>query len=193
MIVSRRHKFVFVRNPKTASKAIGLWLKERFEVEDLSVNCGRYSFDQHGWKIPEEFKGYRAFVVVRHPFSRTFSAWRQEVRNCKYEMKPTPSFEEFIRNSEFMVRTNNENEFTNAFCQSHFVDLVKSRSDNLKVLKYESINCGVPDLSNELIKVVGESDLRWFENYSQDLESLVLRKLSLDYKTFGYYRSLSML
>ena len=68
MLVCDEHKFIFLRNPKTASRSVTRALSENFNVRQVGV--------YHDWKIPKELVGYFVFVVVRNPYTRAVSGWK---------------------------------------------------------------------------------------------------------------------
>ena len=67
MIISHKHKFVYVAIPRTGSKSMILWLKNRFKAS-------AYGF-HHTWKVPPRCRDYLIFTIVRNPYERSMSSW----------------------------------------------------------------------------------------------------------------------
>lgn len=72
MIISHQHQVIFLANPKCASMTIAKVLKENFGA----VMYGGH----HGNEIPEQYRGYFTFSVIRNPYSRHVSLYRQIYR-----------------------------------------------------------------------------------------------------------------
>ena len=75
MIVSDRHRYVFVTCPKNCSHTL---------IDYLENHCaGELQRGLHPRKIPNRARGYFTFGVVRDPYARAVSAWW----NCVAERK----------------------------------------------------------------------------------------------------------
>lgn len=65
MIISDKHKFVYIGIPRTASKSMNHWLCSYFD--------GRSHAGHHDYLVPEDAKDYLIFTVVRNPYDRAVS------------------------------------------------------------------------------------------------------------------------
>ncbi len=65
MIISDRHRYVYIGIPRTGSKSMNHWLCEYFDGR----NCGGH----HDCDVPPEFAGYLVFTIVRNPYDRAAS------------------------------------------------------------------------------------------------------------------------
>lgn len=75
MLASKKYNFVFIRNPKCCSRSISKILCD-YEVEEI----GHY----HDWIVPEEYKNYFVFSVVRNPYTRLKSAFFDRIKSWNY-------------------------------------------------------------------------------------------------------------
>lgn len=75
MLVSKKYNFVFIRNPKCGSRSISKILCD-YEVEEI----GHY----HDWMVPEKYKNYFVFSVVRNPYTRLKSAFCDRIKSWNY-------------------------------------------------------------------------------------------------------------
>jgi len=65
MIVSDKHKYVYIGIPRTGSKSMNHWLCSYFD--------GRNHGGHHDYEVPEEVSDYLVFTVVRNPYDRAVS------------------------------------------------------------------------------------------------------------------------
>lgn len=77
MIISEKHKYVFVSTPKTGTHSLFDYLKTDWDGVQAE---GLY----HRKDIPAEAAGYHVFTTVRHPFARTVSIWNSVTRVDPY-------------------------------------------------------------------------------------------------------------
>ena len=78
MIVSHKHKFVFISTPKTGSHTFFKLLPEQFDGE-------RQTGGFHRRDIPKGTEGYTIFSTVRNPYERLVALW-----NSLLHTKPDP-------------------------------------------------------------------------------------------------------
>ena len=183
MLVCKDHQFIFVRNPKTASRSISEMLKKRFVVEDL---------EYHDWRITPEYSEFYTFMCVRNPFHRTVSAWNYVRHDRLKRGDPDTSFEDFVRFGELGIRTG-PNLNDNFFAQSEFLDKVLSRVKEVHLIKHERL---VEDLVSlpfldgyaDLPKI-GVGNVDWRCVYDLNTEALVEFALRRDFDRFGYCHS----
>jgi len=65
MIISEKHKYVYIGIPRTGSKSMNHWLREHFD--------GSLYGAHHGCLVPAEVADYLIFTVVRNPYERRAS------------------------------------------------------------------------------------------------------------------------
>ena len=101
VIVSSTLKYVYIEIPRTGSKSIRHWLTEHYD--------GQYCGDHHQYDVPEEFRDYLAFTVVRNPYDRRASSYSavtwddQGVQD--HELGPCRDFKERQRRCRDILRT----------------------------------------------------------------------------------------
>jgi hypothetical protein len=66
MIISKKHKYVFVAIPKTGTRTIYSILKGQYDG---------HLFKEHYEYVPEKFKDFFKFTIVRNPYERAVSLW----------------------------------------------------------------------------------------------------------------------
>ncbi|MEM7125539.1 MAG: hypothetical protein AAF702_04380 [Chloroflexota bacterium] len=65
MIISHKHRYVYIGIPRTASKSTSRWLVEHYDGEWVGFH--------HEWRVPEKAFDYLIFTVVRNPYERMAS------------------------------------------------------------------------------------------------------------------------
>ncbi len=84
MLVSHKHKFIFIANPKTATTAISKFLRthdesivaNRFENETKKIKFNEHAFPTViKQKLDDEYNNYTKFVFIRHPYEKVVSAY----------------------------------------------------------------------------------------------------------------------
>lgn len=183
MLVCKEHQFIFVRNPKTASRSISEMLKERFVVEDL---------EYHDWMIPPEYSGFYTFMCVRNPFHRTVSAWNYVRHDRLKRGGPDTSFEDFVIFGGLRIKTG-PNLNDNFFSQSDFLDKVLSRVKEVHLIKHERLAedlASLPFIGGRVnLPKIGAGNVDWRSVYDLNTEALVESALRRDFDRFGYCHS----
>ena len=189
MIISHDEKFVFVRNPKTATRSITDLLKNNVRVFECS--------DHHYWIIPEHCKNYFIFVFVRNPFTRCVSAYKHIMTDMKKKGHNIFDFEEFISRKHIGVGTNTM-PVKNVFLQTTFINMVKKDSNiqNIKICKYENLSAEIKSmkfLKNINIPKIGESEDRdsWMNLYTPKVAQKLTEVASVDFENFGYSKNIN--
>ena len=90
MIISYKHKFIFIKTRKTAGSTIELILRKQLGPDDIAtklgdekcpcVNCNETLFSHTGHRYiaenwPNEWKNYYKFAVDRNPWDKIVSAF----------------------------------------------------------------------------------------------------------------------
>jgi len=83
MLISVKHRAVFVHNPKCAGSSISqaLTADPSLEFRRLPTFDDRYIADQHRKNVPEQFRDYYKFCVCRNPYARFISLWMFRMQN----------------------------------------------------------------------------------------------------------------
>jgi hypothetical protein len=68
MILSRKHKYVFISTPKTGSHSFFKLLKEEFDGERLGPEF-------HRTEMPQKTANYVVFSTCRNPYDRLVALW----------------------------------------------------------------------------------------------------------------------
>jgi len=91
MFICPNHNIVFVAVPKTATRSI-------YEILKTNFNGELYDHQDHMRVIPNEFKNYFSFTVVRNPYDRICSTYWHL---CKKENKRSKMYDSFGYLREF--------------------------------------------------------------------------------------------
>jgi hypothetical protein len=94
MIVCEKMRWVFVRNPRTASRSVSALLLSKFECKEL--------LPIHRVSVPEEYGDFVRQIVLRNPIERAASIWlsAQNTLSSTKRMKDIPArcrYEELTR------------------------------------------------------------------------------------------------
>jgi hypothetical protein len=92
MIVSDRHKYVYIAIPRTGSVAMSCWLTEHYG--------GRQVGGHHSRRVADAYADHLVFTVVRDPYCRMLSAWWF----CCQRPSPHPDFPPGLDFGSFMER-----------------------------------------------------------------------------------------
>lgn len=102
MIVDEAARRVILTPPHTASRHLHKALCALPNVYWLispGIECE--TWDHHGTKVDAEHRGYRVFVVVRHPFDRLVGCYRHFNWSAERARQKTVTFDRFV---EFVER-----------------------------------------------------------------------------------------
>jgi hypothetical protein len=79
MMVSHEFQFAYLRPPKTATTAISKAMRQFYKAFVVAP----HEDQGHQTRWMPEFSGYYTFIVVRNPFPRMASLWRQARKQPK--------------------------------------------------------------------------------------------------------------
>lgn len=124
MIVSERHRYVYIGIPKAGSQSVATWLIDHFD--------GRVEGYHHAWQVPSAYRDFFVFTVVRDPYERCFSAWWFRCMDPARRQSPTSgwSFDRFLRSVLASQRTGRPPDPAStsaSLTQMQFVDLSNAR------------------------------------------------------------------
>jgi hypothetical protein len=179
MLVCEKEKWIFVRNPKTASRSLNDFLKNKYE-------CTEYAL-YHSVDIPEIYKDYKIYYVVRNPFTRAVSAWKHVILDRKIAKNNTPfTFKDFLNRKKFTPKDGD----CDFFLQSTAYNRIKNY--NVILLRYEN-------LKKDVYNFFGKGDLpfigktqgdKWIDTYDEETYNLAIDSLNEDFKEFNYSKKI---
>lgn len=205
MIISHKHKFIFVAIPKTATHAIrialrphleeeyleqvGLFIKKKFPYETLaSIDHGHIKCTEIEPVLgPEAWKDYYKFAVVRNPYDRFVSY-------CAFMNKNNPDFEKNPQTYMYHALLNKKTHKHILFTpQSEFICDQKGKLMVDEVGKYEHLQ----SFANRILDYFGfeEKELEiintsvhkpFAEYYNEELKQMVYEFYKNDFNNYGY-------
>ncbi|MEI8270431.1 MAG: hypothetical protein WCG45_03605 [bacterium] len=176
MIICEKDKWVFVRNTKTASRSLTNFLLNKFDCFEF----GTY----HGLTIPDTYKDFTVFIVLRNPLSRAVSAWKHIVIEYERKMKPYVSFKDYLTFKTFRPLGD-----CNFFLQYEVFQQIEKF--NTRIIYYESLEYDVKDIFGDgTLKVIGKNFGYWRNEYTNELLELAIEAFDLDFKHFNYSKVL---
>jgi len=103
MIISDKHRYVYIGIPRNGSKSMNHWLSEYFD--------GRNHGGHHDYDVPEEAAGYLVFTIVRNPYDRRTSGhfavtWddqaptQEELGDCSSKPERLQKFRAILKSRE---------------------------------------------------------------------------------------------
>lgn len=192
MHVSREHRFVYIGIPRTGSKSMFGWLSENYGSENLGGH--------HDFIVPDEFKDYLIFTVVRNPYDRWASGsfavlWNGEQPDASKRVPspapvpPAKPLDERIRESTVEGTTPG-----NAMNQSQFI---KKGGVRLALCFERLPEClgdlpfvdrgNIPPFPHALERGIRPAGT-FFDHFGSDDEECVWAYASADFEMLGYER-----
>jgi hypothetical protein len=216
LLISNRHKFIFVHVPKTAGQSMTRALEPfsdnrprkglRRLLSHLPVpeSPDAIAFPMHvsaRWarlKLPGKvFKSYRKFAVVRNPYDRAVSLYHylsQKTDHHSYEKVSRLSFKGFLLYLAERRMTKNPTQLA-FIADAHGNPIV----DN--ILRFETLNEDFKALCDDLgmdgqveLPKKNASDHRPYWEYYKDqtTQDLVKDLFAADFEAFGYSKELEL-
>ena len=210
LLISNRHKFIFVHVPKTAGSSVTRALEPysdnhpreglRRLLSHLPVpeSPEAIAFPMHvsaRWarlKLPPEvYQGYRKFCVVRNPYDRAVSLYHylsQRTDHHLYERVSRLSFKGYL---DYLARRRRTKNPTQLF----YVADAKGQPIVDDILRFETLNGDFANLCGDLgmpekveLPMNNTSDHKpYWEYYSDDYSRELVKDLfTADFQTFGY-------
>jgi hypothetical protein len=210
MIISHRHKFIFIAIPKTATHAIrialrphlteedmeqvGLFIKKKFPYETLaSIDHGHIKCTEIEPVLGKEaWKEYYKFAVVRNPYDRFVSY-------CAFMNKGNPDFEKNPQTYMYHALLNKKTHKHILFLpQSEFICDKNGTVMIDMVGKYEQLQTFADDVLDHFgfakkeLEVINTSKHKpYAEYYNDELKEMVYDYYKNDFNNFEYNRTLS--
>lgn len=204
MIVSFRHKFIFVAIPKTGTHAlrqalrehlgaedieqVGLFVDKRFPMPELAqLEHGHISLQQLRPHLPpEQFDSFFKFAFVRNPFDRfiSFCAFMTRVEK-QFEADPHKVMRFFVNNPPWhRILFHPQHTFVTGADGKLLTDYI-GRVEEMQQ-SYDEIarRIGVPSAQLEKVNASERRDYRSY--YTAALVDGVARLYARDLQLFGY-------
>jgi len=200
MIISEKHKYIFLRYPKTGSSSliVGLGLTEKDLYHGLSqgeflnfihsktnINYCPHHIPMHelGKLFPETYKNlgnYFKFCFSRNPYSRLVSAWSYGFNSTSRFNVGSVSFREFVKKhlSVWPPISMNVIDFAKG------CDLIFKYESLQKSFDEISFSLGLPFQS--LPHVNKTNHKHYTEYYDDETREIVAEKYARDIEYFGY-------
>ena len=204
MIISARHKYVFVAVPKTGTHAVrhalrphmvagdmeqvGLFVKRQFPVAQLArIGHGHVSLQElQAYMDPQKFKEYFKFAFVRNPFDRFVSycsfitreggGFARDPQKVMRRFLAEPPHEHVLFRPQHSFMTDSEGEL--------LVDYVGRVESMQESFDFIARKIGIPAI--QLEKVNSSERAEYREYYDQELIDGVAKLYARDLELFGY-------
>jgi hypothetical protein len=175
MLVCDEHKFVFLRNPKTASRSLTRALSEIFNVRQVGL--------YHNWEIPEDLAGYFVFIVVRNPYVRAVSGWQH------WASKKNISFDEWTQE---IIQPIKGNVFPKGRHWRRQTEILDEIGQDVFLIRYDNLEEELNSLSfidNIVLPFIGVQDYGdWRTHYTPEIEARIYQTCKEDFERLGYER-----
>jgi hypothetical protein len=174
MLICNDLKFVFIRNPKTASTSISKLISVNFDV----VEHGEY----HNNEIPKGLEGFYVFAFVRNPYTRMVSIWNHN------KAVSEPFKEEFKTFKGYIEDLYRKDVAPPYLKQAKFIDGVGVKVNCFKFenLNYEYNQLPFVDRNQQIPLLNGRDYGDWMDYYDKDTRGKVAELLKEDFERFGY-------
>lgn len=185
MIICEKEKWIFIRNPKTASRSVAEFLLKNFECFELNEK-------HHYVKVPKKYKDFLVYVVIRNPLSRAVSAWKHIVlEQILFKIEPPRlTLPEYIKRQGFSGP-----EKFNFYLQSDLVKFIRQNHE-LRIMKFETLKNDLLANFNkdDQLKVIGKTEGDdWFNYYDEKTLDIAYNNLHEDFVNFDYPKSIPKL
>lgn len=103
MIISKKHKFIFIKNRKVAGSTVEHLLHPYLGPDDVFTKDGENGHISHkvvSSRYPSEWKGYYKFAIERNPWEKCVSAyeWHKKIKPEKVKDKTFEKYMEYYPN-----------------------------------------------------------------------------------------------
>lgn len=184
MILSDKREYVYIGIPRTATRSTTQWLVQNFDGFSPNVSA-RFGFQHnHRIDIPDPYRKYRSFVVVRHPVDR-FVSFSRIAEYDEPDEKRNLRFRSWL--IELRDGRSRHNEGAWHGSQSRWIEM----ADPDAVLRYEDLPGCLDNLwfvgSDEkgLLAHVGEPKSNGFK-VSQENIDFIRKDFANDFQGLGY-------
>ena len=183
MLISHSRKFVFLENPRTASRAMG---------RTLTAVAGPVyqQLNHHRMEIPHGCQDYFTFACVRNPYSREVSHYLYRRRNKQNNMYPYAAEWSFREYAQWA--TNPSAPPTEPHDHPQSTNLAGKRIDML--LRFENLpddefyRLPFVDRSVPFEKINANPSYDWHSFYTQEIADMIYAWAKKDFELYGYGR-----
>lgn len=201
-VISHKHKFIYIAVPKVATRSI-LDILVRDPPVSLDATLTEKKISRIIQENPE-FLEYTLFTVVRNPWSRVVSSYRDKIERLdaitnarivsRYSgLRQGMPFEEYVH---WLCGPNGGDDLADRHWLSQYKFLLDENNKVLpvRVLKFESLQAdfnrlmeeiGLPSLVLPHRLKTGSSD-SWKLYYNSELYDLIADRYATDLSLFGY-------
>ena len=204
MIISARHKFIFVAIPKTGTHSVrqalrehmgpqdleqvGLFVQKKFPIPELAaLQHGHLSLVQvEPFLRPEEFGGFFKFAFVRNPFDRFVSYCAFMTRaEGHFERDPKTIMRHFVANPPWgHILFQPQHSFVSGADGALLTDYV-GRVEEMQQ-SYDEIAARIDIPSATLERVNSSNRRKYRDYYDEGLSDGVAKLYARDLELFGY-------
>jgi hypothetical protein len=171
MHICKKAKFVFLANPKTGTRSVLNHLRSEHKVEVE----GR----DHSWVVPEKYKKWSSFSVVRHPYTRMASIYWLAFNNYKF------------RGKSLKYYLNNVYRPQSRYANVDKVIRFENMDEELKELTFWPKG-ELPHYNDTRLKEVTKRGERWKkpppweEVLTPEVKGIIYSQYQKDFELFGY-------
>jgi hypothetical protein len=211
MIISTKHKFLFIHIPKNAGTSLMKALEPHAKKSDLT-HFLRAKKTKHqtyadvldlnnkvgGWKsfFKPNLENYFKFAVVRNPFDRMVSLYHYlQKPHVRPDLNTDISFIEFLR--ELKDPESPFQGLHSVKTQAAFVTLGSKKIEMDKICRFENLTEDLTALEGDLgvkleMPTRNVSDHKGYKEYYADSEAMdiVLDRFDIDFDLFQYSRNI---
>lgn len=204
MILSIKHRFIFVAIPKTGTHAVrqalrehlgpndmeqvGLFVQKRFPIPELAqLQHGHLSLEQvRPFMAADEFSGFFKFAFVRNPFDRFISYCAFTTRALKqFEADPKRVMRRYIDNPPWQhILFQPQHRFVTDDAGRLLTDYVGRVEQMQESYDEAARRLGIPTATLEKVNVSERRDYR--DYYDEALIAGVAKLYARDLELFGY-------
>jgi len=186
-IISHKYRFLFWGIPKCATTTM---IKYFITEKEMDYQANKLIFSSTKFK-----KNYFNWTIVRNPFSRLVSAYKNKVKNTKPEViKYHKKFGIFIDITfdEFV------NKIKDGVWESHWYPMFNYVPRKIHyVCKLEKLYEDI-DYVREILEIpklkiphAGKTDNDWQKYYNENTKRLIIKLYEKDFKLFNYDKDFS--
>lgn len=200
-VYSTQKKFLCVMVPKCGSRTILLGLQRASEKDGFDLNIKEKDIKE----FTTGYEGVYRFAIVRDPWSRTYSCYKQKIENSspikqalhftgRPGLRPDMSFEDFVY---WLCSEPGADRFADRHWASqnlilgidlgityNFIGKIENMDIDMQKIS-ESI--GLPDNSfNERRNTTLSNKSEYLSHYTQEMVDLIAKRYEDDIREFGY-------
>lgn len=202
MIISHKHKFIFIHIPKTGGTSVQEALKPFLADSDIYINDPRHvkNFHKHSTaaevrkEVGEEvWNSYFKFAFVRNPWDAVVSLyhwWLREDNMVKYasvrfdRIRGYPNFIDFVNSEKDFIPLDKQKKWVTDKNGEMIVDFIGSYENLQNDLNFIFNKLGFSNLN--LKRLNKSSHLHYSEYYDLSAKKRIEKFFEEDIKLFGY-------